>query len=372
MQVGLVTPRYPPNVAGGGEISARMLAEQLQVDERVDSAVVLSFDGVTTERRNGVEVRRLADLSSPITEWNNVRAFPLLRRHIDDFDVVHAYNMELHPAVGAVGKGRSVGTVATLNSYHFLPGSVTNTRSSYLQRLYDVVGRPTTGRILEHYMKEIDVFVGLSTAVREVYADNGFDPARIEVVPNMIDPSFSVPETTASEGRTVLYVGELSRKKGVETLVRALELLPAEYDLRIVGTGPMEEDLQRIARRLDVARRITFTGRVDYERIPEQYALADIFVHPGVWPEPFGRTVLEAMQAELPVVCTDTGGPADLVDDPRLRCEPGDPEGLADAIERAIEGDSDVGKRNKQRALEEFSPRSVTSRIVDLYEQVDE
>jgi len=46
MRVGIVTPRYPPNVQGGGEVSARMLAEHLCGADRIGDVVVLSFDGV--------------------------------------------------------------------------------------------------------------------------------------------------------------------------------------------------------------------------------------------------------------------------------------------------------------------------------------
>jgi len=121
---------------------------------------------------------------------------------------------------------------------------------------------------------------------------------------------------------------------------------------------------------LELDDQITFTGQIPYEQIPREYARADVFVHPGVWPEPFGRTVLEAMQAGLPVVCTDVGGPADVVREAELRCEPGDPDGLAAKIEFAYSNRAEIGDRNRKYVVNTYSPSTVTARTVELYESV--
>lgn len=370
MDIGIVTPRYPPNVAGGGEISVGLLAEQLQNSDRIDTLTVLSFDGKKTETRNGVEVRRLANLSSFLTEWQNLRALPKLRPHVDEFDVLHAYNMELHPAVGAIGNNRQIGTVATLNSYHFLPQAASNVEPDTLDRLYEIVGYPTTGRILRRYMKQIDSFIALSNTVREMYSSYGFDQNTIDVIPNMLNPSFSVPDREPSDKFTVLYVGTLKEIKGVEYLIRAFSYLPDSYHLRIVGDGPQRDQLESLTQRLGITENVTFVGYIDHDTIPEQYAMADLFVHPGILPEPFGRTILEAMQAGLPVVCTDIGGPADIVREDELRCRPRDPQALAAAIEPVRQNAPEVGEKNRRYVYEEFSPSSVTSKIVDVYEKI--
>jgi glycosyltransferase involved in cell wall biosynthesis len=374
MQIGVVTPRYPPNIEGGGEVSVQMLAEQLDDADRVDRAVVLSFDGRVTETVNGVEVRRLRDLSPTLTEWQNIRACPPLATHIDSFDLIHAYNMELHPAVGLLSRWSEVPTVATLNSYHFLRKSVSNTSVSGLERLYELVGYPTTGRVLRRLTVCIDRFIAISSAVKRIYVEHGLEAERVDVVPNMYDPSFStpgeIPEETANSRTMVLYVGELSERKGVEYLIRSLQSLDDSYRLRLVGNGDAGDSLRRLTERLGLTSRVDFADRVPYDRVGAQYAMADVFVHPGVWPEPFGRTVMEAMQASLPVVCTEVGGPADIVPDPKLRCPPRDPAALATAIQRAFECHQRYGERNRAHIEQEFSPSSVTDAILDVYELV--
>jgi glycosyltransferase involved in cell wall biosynthesis len=372
MHVGVVTPRYPPNVQGGGEISTKMLAEQLRTDPRVDRTTVLTFDGEGTGTVGGVEVRRLDTISSTVTEWQNLRAYGPLSRAVADIDadVLHAYNMELHPAVGLLGGQADVRTVATLNSYHFLRKQVANTTAHGLEALYERVGYPTTGRVLRHLMGRIDRFVALSTTIRDVYADHGLPRGRMDVIPNMYDPSFELPETAPEyEGTTVLYVGELTERKGVDYLVRAFAQLDPEYRLRVVGDGPLLAELRSTAADLSVGDRVTFTGRVAYEEVPCEYAAADVFAHPGVWPEPFSRTVVEAMQAGLPVVSTAAGGHVDVIDSEELVCPSQDPAAMAEAIGHAAAGATEYGSRNRKYVETKLAPTAITERLIDLYER---
>jgi len=371
MHVGIVTPRYPPNIEGGGEISVQMLAEHLNVNESVDEVTVLSFDGKKVETVNGIQVRRLLDVSSVITEWQNLRAYGPLARTIAqlDVDVIHTYNMELHPAVGRLSSNTDIDSVATLNSYHFLRNSVANTDSEGLDAVYDLLGYPTTGRILRRYMSHIDRFVALSTTIKQIYTDHSLSPEQIEIIPNMYDPSFSVPTVDGTDKTQVqlLYVGALKEIKGIRHLVRAIARLPAEYELRVVGDGPLMSEMKALSSEISVEDRITFAGHLSYETVPREYAQADIFVHPGVWPEPFSRTVVEAMQAELPVVSTDVGGHTDIIQDGELLCRSGDPNAIADAVVQAEKKRREYGKRNRSYVEQNLSPSSVTDRIVDLY-----
>ncbi|WP_271969001.1 glycosyltransferase, partial [Halorubrum ezzemoulense] len=148
----------------------------------------------------------------------------------------------------------------------------------------------------------------------------------------MLDTSFDVPEHTSENpnGTQLLYVGYLRDSKGVRYLVDAMGHLPQSFELTIVGDGPELNTLRDRAGESSAADRITLTGSVPYEDVTHAYTSADVFVHPGVWPEPFGRTILEAMQAGLPVVATNVGGPADTVPQQELLCDPADPVGLAE------------------------------------------
>jgi glycosyltransferase involved in cell wall biosynthesis len=369
-RLGLLTPRYPPTRAGGGEQSVQLLAEQLAQSDRIGEITVFSFDGTETSTVGGVTIRRLEDVSSRVTELQNVAALRRIRRWTGSVNLIHAYNMELNPLVGYLSARDAILSVATLNSYHFLRAQKVNRVPDRLERLYELVGYPTTGRILRYYQRQTDQFVAISDAIKRIYTDHGLPADRITTVPNMYDPAFEPPPLTeASDPYSLIYVGELTRKKGVHVLLRAMAQLPAAYQLRIVGTGPHEAEFRTLARELDLTDRVEFTGRIPYEQIGASYADASLFVHPGIIPEAFGRTIIEAMQSGLPVVCTDVGGPPDIVLDSALVCASNSAEALAAAILQADSVDREPAAY-REYVEENFAPQRVTEQMIDVYETV--
>ena len=106
--------------------------------------------------------------------------------------------------------------------------------------------------------------------------------------------------------------------------------------------------------------RVHFVGKVLHEDLPAYYGLADIFVHPAVWQEPFGMIITEAMGCGLPVFSTRSGGIPEIVVDGEtgLLARSGDPETLADAILDLAANPlrrSEMGKRGFERLREKFT-----------------
>lgn len=369
--LALITPRYPPTHAGGGEISARLLAEQLQ-ERDIANVTVYAFDGEKVERVGGVSVHRLANVPQyPYTLPNEI-AYRKLRAESLNCDVLHAYNMHLHPAVGRLSAHLGVPAVGTLNAYPLINWSDIGVTPSLQRRLYELTVLYLERLRLKSQMAEIDLFLPLSSAVEQVYREHGFDDVDYEVVPNMLDPSFEVSEQTAkkSERTRLLYVGYLRDSKGVRYLIDSMDHLSSAFELKIVGGGPEKKSLGRRATASDASERIELTGEMPYERVTEAYASADVFVHPGVWPEPFGRTILEAMQAGLPVVATNVGGPAETVPQSALRCEPADPVGLAACVEHASKHGDQIGAENAHVVKERYSADAVVPQFEAVYQRV--
>jgi glycosyltransferase involved in cell wall biosynthesis len=188
----------------------------------------------------------------------------------------------------------------------------------------------------------------------------------MEVVPNMIDPTFDAKVTTCNPDSPVItYIGRLAKSKGVKYLIEAAKYIDTFKEIRIVGDGYKREAFEKHANR--VAKNINFVGKVPYDEISKEYAKADLFVHPGVWPEPFGRTILEAMQSALPIVATDRGGPSEIIPDSRCLCKPGDPKALASTINQTIPDANQIGEKNKEIAYDRYSPDKITNEIIKIY-----
>ncbi len=125
-----------------------------------------------------------------------------------------------------------------------------------------------------------------------------------------------------SDRPVVVCVSRLVPRKGQDTLIRALPgILRRVPDavLLIVGGGPYEKDLRRLAAETGVAGSVRFTGAVPWAELPAHYGAGDVFAMPcrtrrgGLDVEGLGIVYLEASATGLPVVAGDSGGAPDAV-----------------------------------------------------------
>jgi len=125
----------------------------------------------------------------------------------------------------------------------------------------------------------------------------------------------NLKEKIAKFENVVLFVGRLSKEKNVEALlVAAKKVLPTypRTSFLIVGDGPMREDLQKLAGRLEIGQNASFEGSVSYNNVPGYYHSCDILVLPSKH-EGWGRVAIEGLACGKPVIVSDACGVAELV-----------------------------------------------------------
>ena len=129
-----------------------------------------------------------------------------------------------------------------------------------------------------------------------------------------------------ADADVIVCLSRLVPRKGQDTLIRAMpEILRRDPDavLMLVGGGPYRQTLERLARRLGVAERVRFTGRVPAEEIVDHHRMADVFAMPcrtrggGLDVEGLGIVFLEASACGVPVVAGRSGGAPETVDEGR-------------------------------------------------------
>jgi glycosyltransferase involved in cell wall biosynthesis len=183
----------------------------------------------------------------------------------------------------------------------------------------------------------------------------------------------------------VLYVGRFDRRKGIETLVRAIALskLRGNSDLRLIIAGgfrPGESDgiecdrIHSIVKELGLDSITTFPGRLTESDLPIYYAAANVCVVPSHY-EPFGLVAIEAMACRTPVIASKVGGLQFTVvpEITGLLVPPQDDFAFAQAIDRILSdpawGDQ-LGQMARQRVEIAMSWDSVASRLGNLYNRL--
>ena len=140
------------------------------------------------------------------------------------------------------------------------------------------------------------------------------------------------PRADVRRGDHVLYVGRLSREKGLLELLEAAARSEDPWPLRIVGSGPLDETLRTRARRLGLEHRVSFRPYArDPERLAVRYAGARCVVMPGEH-ETFGLVALEAAACGAPVAACATAPALQAIGGAGHQFVPGDPEDLDRAI----------------------------------------
>jgi glycosyltransferase involved in cell wall biosynthesis len=191
--------------------------------------------------------------------------------------------------------------------------------------------------------RSCDSFVGVTKDIVAHMVREGVPATRAHFIPTFPDIADDPPldrasVRTAADAKVLLALSRLHPKKGLDTLLRALALLP-ECILWLAGEGPSRAELEALAQNLSVADRVRFLGwRTDRAAL---LRAADVCVLPSRY-EPFGTVILEAWAARTPLVACASAGPAAHVADGEtgLLTPIDDAPALASALARTLVDDA--------------------------------
>ena len=398
MKALLLTKEYPPNVYGGAGMHVAELTRALR-------------------GRIGLEIRTFGDQHEEADGWR-VRGYPAgppaaagdtmaepawdafardLAMAMDptDADLVHCHTWYTHLGGLLVQRARSVPLVITVHSLEPLRPW----KREQLGAGYDL-----SSWVERTALEAADAVVAVSQGTREdVLGHFTVDPERIHVIHNGIDADFFAPDpaTDVLERRGVdpatpyvLFVGRITRQKGIVHLVRAIPHLDPGIGVVLAAGQPDTPELAAeveagvVAAQRERGNVVWIPEMLSREEIRQLYSHAAAFVCPSVY-EPFGITNLEAMACGRPVVATAVGGIVEVVVDgetgmlvpvefrPDEPMTPADPDQFAADLARAINKlladpmrASAMGAAGRQRAVERFSWSAIADRTVTLYEQL--
>jgi phosphatidylinositol alpha-1,6-mannosyltransferase len=223
--------------------------------------------------------------------------------------------------------------------------------------LEPMAGLPVLGRLYNgirtHVLQAADGLFPVSHFTAGLLLNFDLPAERITVVHNGTDPAYFHPMNTQASrddlgldhGKIILTISRLVRRKGIDTVLRALaRIAPDHPDVHylIGGSGPDRDRLETLTRSLNLTDQVHFLGALPREALRHYYNACDVFVMPSredrPYVEGFGIAFLEANACGKPVIGARSGGIPDAVLDGKtgLLVEPDDEAALADALLRLL------------------------------------
>lgn len=245
------------------------------------------------------------------------------------------------------------------------------------------------GRILlalkRWVLNRADSITVVSQAMRDECARIGIDTSKVHVASMGVDLTTQfTPRNNASAPNSLVFVGRLVEKKGVEVLLRAMPAVLEQHPeahLTIVGHGPERERLEKLAEFEDIVESVRFLGGKKHDELPALFRESAIAVMPSVVArtgdqEGLGLVAIEAMGCGCAVVSTDLPAIADSVQNKRtgLVARSGDASDLARCINELLASPDlrqQLAEQGRSFAVERFDWPIVGQRYNDLLDRLE-
>jgi len=283
-------------------------------------------------------------------------------------DVIHLHSTKAGLIGRAVARMLGTGVLYTPHgtSWHYT-GPLVGRVQLFLERAF----RRATDALLSVCPEEASAFI----------AEVGFHPERVRVIRNGV----RLPDRACIAGvrdrmraslgisggeAWAIFVGRLTREKGVDVLLRALEADAGVDGLLVVGDGPDRARLEAAAARTTVP--VRFCGY--HEDVSSFFAAADIFVQPSR-SEGLPFSLLEAMAHGLPVVCSSVGGMRSAIEGCGRLVPPDQPSALVEGLRQLARQAGmrrALGEAGRGRVARDFGVPAMLSALHDAYEEAYE
>lgn len=348
--------------------------------EQLDNIWALAKLVVTTHysrKSRDVIYQKLQESSYNILHVHNF--FPLLTPSIFDASTelgvpsvltLHNYRL-LYPNGLLLNEGKIDERTIAGSAYRCVPDAVY--RGSVFQTA-------VVAHMIEYHRRQgtwnnkVTRFIALSKFARSKFIEGGLPAEKIEVKPNFVEDHLEKTksgEINLDRQQFYLYVGRISSEKGIETLLQAWKRLPEEIPLYIIGEGPLAERLQKIYRSHD---NIRWFGAQPREYIFEYLKHARGLIFPSECYEGSPLTILEAFSMGTPVISSDIGSQAEIVDGEinGLQFETGNAEDLAETIinlDRDKKMLDSLSNHARKSYLDKYTPEKNVERLMTIYRQ---
>jgi len=270
-----------------------------------------------------------------------------------DFDIIHAH----HPIAALSFKGTSAKKVVTFHGIF----------NKQIEILHGETAQNISNKYEQNALKWADAITAGSKEAYEYYSDLGYD---VHYIPNAINIGELPLDVKQKYEKQIIFVGRLSKEKGVNSLIELAKILPKEIHLIIVGSGPFENKIKNIAEKYS---NIKFLGYLPKNKVIPLLRGSFALIQPSL-AEGISTTVLEAMACQIPIIGTNVGGNKELI----INNENGfliSPNSIEELNEKIIllSNNVDLVEKFGNKSLElvkKFEWSTVGKKYVKLYESL--
>ncbi len=311
-------------------------------------------------------------------------------------DLVHVHNFfpTASPSIYSAARSQGAAVVQTLHNYRLLCPNALFFRDGHVCE--DCLGKfvpwpgvrhgcyrdsraatavtaamLTVHRARRTWLKEVDMFIALTEFSRQKFIEGGLPAERIAVKPNFIDRP---AQPQRRDDGAFLFVGRLVDYKGVALLPQAWAMLTAPPPLLIAGDGPLRQSLTASTASLPA---ISLLGAIEATEVEDRMRGARALVLPSLLYENFPMTIVEAFAAGLPVIASNLGAMAEIVEDGRtgLLFAPGDAAALAARVRWAVEHPHEMAQMGINARTEyeaKYTAEINYRQLMEIYERAVE
>lgn len=246
--------------------------------------------------------------------------------------------------------------------------------------------------IYRQFINNYDLILCVSNFVREsTLAKYPFLSDKCRVLYNGVDreifqPLGSIEDNITrqsynlGQNKVILYSGRIIFQKGVLNLIRAFNIVKNEHqNVKLIIAGSREfkfskDDLYIKQVKSEANCDVIFTGYIEHSELRKLYSIADIFVYPSIWQEPFGKAILEAMAAKTAIIASNRGGIPELIENNKdgILIDPTSIDDIAWQVCSLLSDESKLNalKNAAWQKSEAFSWEKITDQLVSVYSEL--
>jgi len=242
--------------------------------------------------------------------------------------------------------------------------------NSVIKRPYRVLTLAKKWLLRRAVKKHVDLFIAPSNNTKKFLKDE-VNVNNIKIVNHPIFWGVSSDVLIQIKSSfKLLYVGRLSPRKGLMTLLKSIKMLSkkaTDFQLDIIGEGLLMDKIYSFIKTNDLENVVEIRGWVQHSNLKKEYKEANVTVFPATIEENFGHVIIESFSQGTPVITTNIGGQKDLVTDEYdgLLVSPNDHYELASKIKRLMD-DTELLKRLSKNSLESAKEYSIDKHVESL------